>query len=89
MKTVQTLLTLIEPVVFMASTDLKDVKTTKNVWRSFVKDDYKFFSMPNGYGPILHTFTKMTKILFTHLRKKDPGSAFYVDGSYLQGKTYE
>lgn len=45
--------------------------------------------MPNGYGPILHTFTKMTKILFTHLRKKDPGSVFYVDGSYLQGKTYE
>ena len=45
--------------------------------------------MPNGYGPAMRIFTKITKIPFTHLRKKVHVSVAYVDDSYLQGKTYE
>ena len=45
--------------------------------------------MPNGYGPAMRIFTKITKIAFTHLRKRGHVSVVYVDDSYLQGKTYE
>ena len=45
--------------------------------------------MPNGYGPAIRIFTKITKIPFTLLRKKGHVSVVYVDDSYLQGKVQE
>ena len=45
--------------------------------------------MPNGYGPAMLIFTKITKIPFTHSGKKGHVPVAYVDNSYLQGKTYE
>ena len=42
--------------------------------------------MPNGYGPAMRIFTKITKIPFTLLRKKGHVSVVYVDDSYLQCK---
>ena len=45
--------------------------------------------MSNGYDPAMCIFTKITKIQFTHFRKKHHVSAVCVDDSYLQGKIYE
>lgn len=36
-----------------------------------------------------HIFTKITKIPFTHLSKKDHVSVVYVDDNYLHGKVYK
>ena len=37
----------------------------------------------------MHIFTKITKIPFTHLSKKDHISVVYVDNNYLHVKVYE
>ena len=42
--------------------------------------------MPNGYGPAMRIFIKISKIPFSILRKKGFLSIVYVDDSYLQGK---
>ena len=43
--------------------------------------------MPNGYGPAMRIFTKVTKVPFSHLRSK--GFVSFVDDSYLQVNTYK
>ena len=45
--------------------------------------------MPNGYGPAMHIFTKVSKVLFSHLQSKGFISVVFVDDSYLQGNTYK
>ena len=44
--------------------------------------------MPNGYGPAMRIFTKITKVPFGYLRSQGHNSVVYVDNSYLQGDTY-
>ena len=45
--------------------------------------------MPNGYGPDMKIFIKISKILFSILREKGFLSVVYVDHSYLQGDDYD
>ena len=45
--------------------------------------------MPNGYGPAIRIFTKISKISIFILREKGFLSVVYVDDSYLQGNDYE
>ena len=44
--------------------------------------------MPNGYGPAMRVFTKISKVPFGHLRSLGHNSVVYVDDSYLQGEIY-
>ena len=48
---------------------------------------FKF--MPNGYGPAMRTFTKITKVPFSVLRMQGHTSVVYADYSYLQGDSCE
>ena len=45
--------------------------------------------MPNGYGPAMRVFTKLTKVPFSVLREKGLISVVFVDDSYLHGDTYD
>ena len=48
--------------------------------------------MPNGYGPAMRIFTKVSKVSFSpfsHLRSKGLVAVVFVDDSYLQGNTYK
>ena len=74
----QNVINMIEPGVFTASIDLKDAffsvaiyENHQNILSFFVKDYDKRFCTPNRYGPALGIFTKITKIPFAHLRRKD------------------
>lgn len=90
MESITDVLNIIEPGVFMASIDLKDAFFSVPIYhrhqkflKFFIKDHYKFVCMP------MRVFTKITKVPFTHLRKKGHLSVVYVDDTYLEGKTYE
>ena len=96
MESLQNLLELIRPGVYMASIDLKDVFYSVPVHKNhqaclifFVQEYLKFVCMPNGHGPALRIFTKVSKISFFILRGKGFLSVVYVDDSYLQGDDYE
>ena len=43
--------------------------------------------MPNGYGPAMRVFTKISKVPFGHLRSLGNNSVVY--DSYLQGDSYQ
>ena len=45
--------------------------------------------MPNGYGPAMRIFTKISKVLLGHLRSQGYNSVVDVDDSYLQGDTHQ
>ena len=96
MESLQNVLELIRPGVYMASIDLKDafysipVHKKHQAYSTFFVDEYlKFVCMPNGYGPAMRLFTKISKISFSILREKGFLSVVYVDDSYLQGDDYE
>ena len=96
MESIQNVLELIRPGVYVASIDLKDgfysVPVHKNYQAHltfFVEEYLKFVSMSKGYGPAMRKFTKMSKILFSILREKGFLSVVYVDDSCLQGDDYE
>ena len=38
----------------------------------------------NGYGPTMRAFTRISKVLFSHLFHLGHSSGAYVDNSYLQ-----
>ena len=44
--------------------------------------------MPNGYGPPVRIFTKVSKVPFGSLRSQGHNSVVYVHDSYLQRDTY-
>ena len=48
-----------------------------------------FVCMPNGYGPDMKIFIKISKISFSILREKGFLSVVYVDHSYLLGDDYD
>ena len=96
MESLQNVLELIRPGVYMASIDLKDAFYSVPVHKNhqayltfFVEEYLKFVCMPNGYGPAMRIFRKISKIPFSILREKGFISAVYVDDSYLQGGYYE
>ena len=45
--------------------------------------------MPNGYGPAMRGFTKLSNVPFGHLRSLSHNSVAYIDDSFLQGDTYQ
>ena len=96
MESIQDVINIIEPNVYMASIDLKDAFYSVPIYichqrflKFFINGYYKFVCMPNGYDPAMRVFTKISKVPFTYLRKKGHLSVVYVDDSYLQGKTYQ
>ena len=96
MESIQHVINVLEPGHYMASIDLKDAFFSVPIYREHQKylkfklgSYYKFICMPNGYGPAMRIFTKITKIPFSYLRKKGYISVVFVDDSYLQGKTYQ
>ena len=95
MESTDNVLSIIRPNVYMASIDLQDpffsvpIHSTHQKYVKFTFDDlFQFTCMPNGYGPAMRVFTKISKVLFGHLRSLGHNSVVYVDDSYLQGKTY-
>ena len=84
--------TTFKPNVYMASIDLKDAFSSvpiHNDYQRYLKftfgNLFQFTLMPNGYGPAMRIFTKISKVPFGHLRSQGHNSAVYVDDSYLQG----
>ena len=80
----------------MTSTNLNDTffsvpihHPTHQKYLKFIFDDlFQFTCMPNGYGPAMRVFTKISKVPFGHLRSLGHNSVVYVDDSYLQGEIY-
>ena len=87
MESIPNVLNVIKKDAFMASIDLKDAFYSVPV----VAHHQKYLStyMPNGYGPAMRIFTKITKVPFSALRIQGHTSVAYVDDSYLQGDSYE
>ena len=96
MESLQNVLELIRPGVYMASIDLKDAFYSVPVHKNhqayltfFVEEYLKFVCMPNGHGPAMRIFTKISEIPFSILREKGFLSVVYVNDLYLQGGEYE
>ena len=83
--------------VYMASIDLKDAfqsipihpEHKKYLKFAVLSKIYQYICMPNGYGPAVYIFTKVSKVPFSHLQSKGFVSVVFVDDSYLQGNTYK
>ena len=95
MKSINQVIDIVKPNVDMASTDLKDTfysipthpehqKYLKIVVLSKI---YQYTCMPNGYGPTMHIFTKVSKVPFSYLQNKEFVLVVFVDDSYLKGNT--
>ena len=90
MESLQNILELIRLGVYMACIHLKDVFYSAPVYKNnqaclscFVEEYLKFVCTPNGYGPAMQIFTKISKIPFSIFREKSFLSVGYVDDSYL------
>ena len=97
MESLDNVLNIIQPNVWMASVDLKDAFYTVPIHQThqkFLKFQwnnklYKFQAMPNGYAEAMRIFTKLLKPPFSSLRQNGYSSVVFVDDTYLQGSTYE
>jgi len=94
-ESIKNVLNLIRPGAYMASIDLKDAFFSVPIFpqhQRFLKFYfdrlYQFRCMPQGYGPAMRIFTKITKVPFSYLRGIGYSSVVYVDDSYLQGHNY-
>ena len=95
MESLQNVLQLMKPGVWMGSIDLKDAYYSVRVMEShqrfftFYWDMayYEYVRMPNGYAQAPLIFTKLLKQPFSFLRKQGYASVIYIDDSYLQGDT--
>ena len=96
MESLDNVLNIIQPGVWMASVDLKDAFYTIPVHASHQKylkfpwkgKLFKFQAMPNGYADAMRVFTKMLKPPFSFLRQKGFSSVVFVDDTYLQGSNF-
>ena len=86
MESLQNVLELIRLGVYMASIHLKDVfysapvhKNNQGCLSYFVEEYLKSVCTPNGYGPAMQIFTKISKIPFSIFREKSFLSVGYVD----------
>ena len=71
MESINNVLNIIRPNVYMASIDLKDalfsvpIHPTHQKHLKFTFDDLlQFTCIPNGYGPAMRVFTKISKVPF-------------------------
>ena len=96
MKSINNLFNIIRPNVYMVSIDLKDaflsvpIHPTHQKYLKFTFDDlFQFTCMPNGYGPVMSVFTKISKVPSRHLRGVGNNTVVYVEDSHLEGETYQ
>ena len=88
MASLQNVLELIRPGVYMVSNDLEDAFYSVPVHKNhqayltfFVEEQLKVLCLPNGYELTMRIFTKISKIPFSILREKGFLSVVYVDDS--------
>ena len=95
-ESINNVINLINPNVFIGPIDLKDaffsvpLHNDHQIYlKSIFGNLFQFTSMPNGYGPAMRIFTKISKVPFGHLSSQGRNSVVYVDDSYLQGDKYQ
>ena len=95
-ESINNVINLIKPNVYMASIDIKDVffsvpihNDNQKYFNFIFGNLFQFTSVPNGYGPAMRIFTKISKVPFGHLRNQGHNSVVYVDDLYLQEDTYQ
>ena len=93
-KPIKEVIDIVRPNVYVASIDLKDVfysipihSEHQKYLKFVVLSKISITCMPNGYGPAMHIFTEVSKVLFSHLQSKGFISVVFVEDSYLQGNT--
>lgn len=96
METLENVIHMMKPGSFMASIDFADAYFSvpiakdhrlvlKFVWRDKL---YQFTCLPMGLCEAPRKFTKLGKVLFSHLRKWGHENAVYLDDSWLQSDTF-
>ena len=96
METLENVIQMMKPGAFMASVDFTDAYFSvpvaeehrlvlKFVWRDIL---YQFTCLPMGLCEAPRKFTKLGKVLFSHLRKWGHENAVYLDDSWLQNDTF-
>jgi hypothetical protein len=96
MDSLQTAIDLMTPHCFMASIDWKDAYYSVPVARSMRKyltfewegEFYQYTCLPNGLACAPRFFTRITKVLFSELRKMGHVSTSYIDDCLLLAKNY-
>ena len=97
MESINQVIDIVRPNVYMASIDLKDafysipIHPEHQKYLKFVvlSKILQYVCMPNGYGPAMRIFTKVSKVTFSQFQRKGFISVVFVDDSYLQGNTYK
>ena len=97
MESIKQVIDIVRPNVYIASIDLKDafysipIHPEHQKYLKFVvlSKVYQYTCMPNGYGPAMCIFTKVSKVPFSYLQSKGFISVVFVDDSYLQDNTYK
>ena len=95
MDTLQTALDLMTPNCYMASVDWKDAYYSVPVatdMRKFLVfrwegEAFQYTCLPNGLACAPRVFTKLTKVIFSQLRKIGHVSTSYIDDCLLLAKT--
>ena len=97
MQTLQAAVDLMVPGAYMASIDFKDAyfsvpirkedqKYLRFYWRN---QKYTFTVLPNGLSSGPRDFTKLTKVLFSYLKKRGYLNTIYIDDSFCLGYSYQ
>ena len=97
MENFATVLELIEKNCYMASIDLQDAYYSVNIDKSDRKylrftwknSLYQFTCLPNGLASAPRWYTKLLKPVFSHLRNTGLVSAYYLDDTWLMGRSKE
>ena len=90
MDSIKNVFNVIKKDVLMASNDLKNpfysvpvASHHQNYLKIFANEYLKSTCMPNGHGPAMRIFTKITKVPFSVLRMQGHTSIVYVVGYVL------
>ena len=97
MESLENVLNIMQPNIWMASVDLRDEFYTVPVhpghqkylrfkWNNTL---YQFKVMPNGYSEAMSVFTKLLKVSFGLVRQKGHLSVVFADDTYLQGSNFQ
>ena len=96
MESIDQVIDVVRPYVYMASIDLKDafysipIHPEHQKYYKFVVllKIYQYTCIHNGYGAAMRIFTKVSKVASSRLQSKGFISVVFVDHSYLQGNIY-
>ena len=96
MESISNVINLVKLNVYMTSVDLKGEFFSvpfHNDHQKYLKfmfaHLFQFTSMPNDYGRPMRIFTKISKVLFEHLRSQGYNSVVYEAESHIQGDVYQ